>query len=138
MENPIQEQAKHLLDLESQLSSIEKQLDQVELFHRYVDTKKQLDSFRAAFNENAIKFLKENDLKTSEGPAGKITLVQRLNVRIDDESQIPEDLMIRVPDTKTIRENYKRFNVLAPGARIEMTESIRYTPPKNKELPDAI
>lgn len=135
----IQQMALEIQKKESEVLSLEDEMNKIiqatKIFDEYKKRKQELDEFRENFNEAAIKFLKKNNQKTSVGPAGKITLVQRNNYEIVDMTILPEKYQqIPVLETelkslkKDMKNDFELFKKPVPGVQNNVTEFIRFTP----------
>ena len=120
------------LGLEKRQELIESQLSKLEVYKQLIDTKKKIEDVEKRFREAALKYLKENDIQSTTGPAGTITLVTRNNIKITDLDKVPDDLkeLRMVPKIDVIERNVKLLGVEIPGVENKKTEYVRISKPK--------
>jgi predicted nucleic acid-binding Zn-ribbon protein len=138
----IQSFALEIEQKEQRVEDIQKEFDkliqQSNLFAEYQELTKQLQDFRKQFDKSAIKFLKKTNQKTSEGPAGKITLAERNSYVVQDENELPYDfkelpgLEKKVKSLKQqIKTSFELFKQPIPGIEQKKTEYIVWTKKKD-------
>lgn len=128
----IQKKEAEVISLEDEMNKI---IQATKIFDEYKKRKQELEDFKKSFNEAAIKYLKKNDLKTSCGPAGKITLVQRNSYEIVDMTILPDkyqQIPVLETELKSLRQSIKNefelFKNEIPGVKQNVSEYIRFTP----------
>ena len=84
----IQEKEERLVQINEEFNKL---IQQSKYFEEYQKLDSELKEFRKEFDKAAIKFLKKTNQKTSEGPAGKITLAVRNSYKIKDASKLPNE-----------------------------------------------
>ena len=130
----LQEKEFEVLKLEDEVNTI---LKGMKVYEQYVKAQKELDDFRKEFNFAAMKYLKNNNLKTSEGPAGKITLVSRNTYSVSDANllegkykEIPK-LENKLKELKSeVKKEFELFNEEVPGFEKRVSEYVLITPKK--------
>lgn len=141
--NDIQSLGLQIQQKEERLVQINEEFNKLIQASKYFEEYKKLDSelkeFRKEFDKAAIKFLKKTNQKTSEGPAGKITLAIRNSYKIKDPSQLPEEfkelpeLEKKVKEMNSqIKQEFELFKNDVPG--IEHTEKEYIVWTRNKPL----
>lgn len=141
--NDIQSLGLQIQQKEERLVQINEEFNKLIQASKYFEEYKKLDSelkeFRKEFDKAAIKFLKKTNQKTSEGPAGKITLAVRNSYKIKDPSQLPEEfkelpeLEKKVKEMNSqIKQEFELFKNDVPG--IEHTEKEYIVWTRNKPL----
>lgn len=108
-------------------------------FEEYQNLKQKIVDARTEFDKAAIKFLKKTNQKTSEGPAGRITLAVRHSHKITNPDLLPEKYAelpelqkkAKLLDTELKRE-HEYFHNDIPGVEYKETEYIVWTKPKNE------
>ena len=140
-EDEIQERALKLQEKEFEVLKLEDEVNTIlkgmKVYEAYVQARKELDSFKNEFNAAATKFLKTNNLKSSEGPAGKITLVTRNTYKIADESKLKgkyKDIPILEHKLKSlkaeVKNSFELFDEEVPGFEKRVSEYVLITPKK--------
>ena len=79
----IQEKEERLVQINEEFNKL---IQASKYFEEYQKLDSETKEFRKEFDKAAIKFLKKTNQKTSEGPAGKITLAVRNSYKIKDPS----------------------------------------------------
>lgn len=141
--NDIQSLGLQIQQKEERLVQINEEFNKLIQASKYFEEYQRLDSelkeFRKEFDKAAIKFLKKTNQKTSEGPAGKITLAIRNSYKIKDPSQLPEEfkelpeLEKKVKEMNSqIKQEFELFKNDVPG--IEHTEKEYIVWTRNKPL----
>lgn len=141
--NDIQSLGLQIQQKEERLVQINEEFNKLIQASKYFEEYKKLDSelkeFRKEFDKAAIKFLKKTNQKTSEGPAGKITLAVRNSYKIKDPSQLPEEfkelpeLEKKVKEMNSqIKQEFELFKNDVPGIEHIEKEYIVWT--RNKPL----
>ena len=139
--NDIQSLGLKIQEKEERLVQINKEFNKLIQASKYFEEYQKLDSelkeFRKGFDKAAIKFLKKTNQKTSEGPAGKITLAVRNSYKIKDASKLPEEfkdlpeLEKRVKEMNSqIKQEFELFKNEVPGIEHIEKEYIVWTKPK--------
>ena len=131
-ENDVNDLLIQKLGLEKKQEIIESQLSQLEVYKQLIETKKQIEDVEKKFRVAALNYLKENNIQSSTGPAGTITLVTRNNIKVVDLDKVPEDLkeMRMVPKIDVIERNIKLLGEEIPGVENNKTEYVRITKAK--------
>lgn len=141
--NDIQSLGLQIQQKEERLVQINEEFNKLIQASKYFEEYKKLDSelkeFRKEFDKAAIKFLKKTNQKTSEGPAGKITLAVRNSYKVKDPSKLPEEfkelpeLEKKVKEMNSqIKQEFELFKNDVPG--IEHTEKEYIVWTRNKPL----
>ena len=132
----IQEKEERLVQINEEFNKL---IQQSKYFEEYQRLDSELKEFRKEFDKAAIKFLKKTNQKTSEGPAGKITLAVRNSYKIKDASKLPDEfkelpeLEKRVKEMNSqIKQEFELFKNDIPG--IEHTEKEYIVWTKTKTL----
>lgn len=132
----IQEKEERLVQINEEFNKL---IQQSKYFEEYQRLDSELKEFRKEFDKAAIKFLKKTNQKTSEGPAGKITLAVRNSYKIKDASKLPDEfkelpeLEKRVKEMNSqIKQEFELFKNDIPG--IEHTEKEYIVWTKHKTL----
>ena len=126
---------------EERLVQINEEFNKLIQASKYFEEYQKLDSERKEFDKAAIKFLKKTNQKTSEGPAGKITLAVRNSYKIKDPSKLPEEfkelpkLEKKVKEMNSqIKQEFELFKNDVPGVEHIEKEYIVWTKPKTLVL----
>lgn len=130
----LQEKEFEVLKLEDEVNTL---LKGMKVYEAYMQAREELDSFKKEFNAAALKYLKRNNLKTSEGPAGKITVVTRNTYKINDESKLKgkyrdiPNLEKKLKELKDeVKKEFELFNEEIPGFEKRVSEYVLITPKK--------
>lgn len=130
----IQEKEERLVQINEEFNKL---IQQSKYFEEYQRLDSELKEFRKEFDKAAIKFLKKTNQKTSEGPAGKITLAVRNSYKIKDASKLPDEfkelpeLEKRVKEMNfQIKQEFELFKHDIPGVEHTEKEYIVWTKPK--------
>lgn len=130
----IQEKEERLVQINEEFNKL---IQQSKYFEEYQRLDSELKEFRKEFDKAAIKFLKKTNQKTSEGPAGKITLAVRNSYKIKDASKLPDEfkelpeLEKRVKEMNSqIKQEFELFKNDIPGIEHTEKEYIVWTKPK--------
>jgi hypothetical protein len=130
----IQEKEERLVQINEEFNKL---IQQSKYFEEYQRLDSELKQFRKEFDKAAIKFLKQTNQKTSEGPAGKITLAVRNSYKVKDTSKLPEEfkelpeLEKRVKEMNSqIKQEFELFKNEIPGIEHTEKEYIVWTKPK--------
>lgn len=134
----IQEKEERLVQINEEFNKL---IQASKYFEEYKKLDEELKEFRKEFDKAAIKFLKKTNQKTSEGPAGKITLAVRNSYKIKDPSQLPQEfkelpeLEKRVKEMNSkIKQEFELFKNDVPGVEHTEKEYIVWTKPKTLNL----
>ena len=134
----IQEKEERLVQINEEFNKL---IQQSKYFEEYQRLDSELKEFRKEFDKAAIKFLKKTNQKTSEGPAGKITLAVRNSYKIKDSSKLPEEfkelpeLEKRVKEMNSqIKQEFELFKNDIPGIEHTEKEYIVWTKPKTLNI----
>lgn len=129
----IQEKEERLVQINEEFNKL---IQQSKYFEEYQRLDSELKEFRKEFDKAAIKFLKKTNQKTSEGPAGKITLAVRNSYKIKDASKLPDEfkelpeLEKRVKEMNSqIKQEFELFKNDIPGIEHTEKEYIVWTKP---------
>lgn len=132
----IEEKEKRLVELNEEFNKL---IQASKYFEEYQKLDSELKEFRKEFDKAAIKFLKKTNQKTSEGPAGKITLAVRNSYKIKDPNLLPEEFKNlpiyekKVKEMNTqIKQEFELFKNKVPGIEHTAKEYIVWT--RNKPL----
>jgi hypothetical protein len=143
MKNDIQSLGLQIEEKEKRLVEINEEFNKLIQASKYFEEYQKLDSelkeFRKEFDKAAIKFLKKTNQKTSEGPAGKITLAVRNSYKVKDPNLLPEEFKnLPIYEKKVkemnsqIKQEFELFKNEIPG--IEHTEKEYIVWTRNKPL----
>ena len=143
MKNDIQTLGLQIEEKEKRLVEINEEFNKLIQASKYFEEYQKLDSelkeFRKEFDKAAIKFLKKTNQKTSEGPAGKITLAVRNSYKIKDPNLLPEEFKnLPIYEKKVkemnsqIKQEFELFKNEVPGIEHIEKEYIVWT--RNKPL----
>lgn len=134
----IQEKEERLVQINEEFNKL---IQQSKYFEEYQRLDSELKEFRKEFDKAAIKFLKKTNQKTSEGPAGKITLAVRNSYKIKDASKLPDEfkelpeLEKRVKEMNSqIKQEFELFKNDIPGIEHTEKEYIVWTKPKTLNI----
>lgn len=134
----IQEKEERLVQINEEFNKL---IQQSKYFEEYQKLDSELKEFRKEFDKAAIKFLKKTNQKTSEGPAGKITLAVRNSYKIKDASKLPNEfkelpeLEKRVKEMNSqIKQEFELFKNDIPGIEHTEKEYIVWTKPKTLNI----
>ncbi len=134
----IQEKEERLIQINEEFNKL---IQQSKYFEEYQRLDSELKEFRKEFDKAAIKFLKKTNQKTSEGPAGKITLAVRNSYKIKDASKLPDEfkelpeLEKRVKEMNSqIKQEFELFKNDIPGIEHTEKEYIVWTKPKTLNI----
>ena len=134
----IQEKEERLVQINEEFNKL---IQQSKYFEEYQKLDSELKEFRKEFDKAAIKFLKKTNQKTSEGPAGKITLAVRNSYKIKDASKLPNEfkelpeLEKRVKEMNSqIKQEFELFKNDIPGIEHIEKEYIVWTKPKTLNI----
>lgn len=134
----IQEKEERLVQINEEFNKL---IQQSKYFEEYQRLDAELKEFRKEFDKAAIKFLKKTNQKTSEGPAGKITLAVRNSYKIKDASKLPNEfkelpeLEKRVKEMNSqIKQEFELFKNDIPGIEHTEKEYIVWTKPKTLNI----
>ena len=134
----IQEKEERLVQINEEFNKL---IQQSKYFEEYQKLDSELKEFRKEFDKAAIKFLKKTNQKTSEGPAGKITLAVRNSYKIKDASTLPNEfkelpeLEKRVKEMNSqIKQEFELFKNDIPGIEHIEKEYIVWTKPKTLNI----
>ena len=134
----IQEKEERLVQINEEFNKL---IQQSKYFEEYQRLDSELKEFRKEFDKAAIKFLKKTNQKTSEGPAGKITLAVRNSYKIKDASKLPNEfkelpeLEKRVKEMNSqIKQEFELFKNDIPGIEHTEKEYIVWTKPKTLNI----
>ena len=134
----IQEKEERLVQINEEFNKL---IKQSKYFEEYQRLDSELKEFRKEFDKAAIKFLKKTNQKTSEGPAGKITLAVRNSYKIKDASKLPDEfkelpeLEKRVKEMNSqIKQEFELFKNDIPGIEHTEKEYIVWTKPKTLNI----
>ena len=134
----IQEKEERLVQINEEFNEL---IKQSKYFEEYQKLDSELKEFRKEFDKAAIKFLKKTNQKTSEGPAGKITLAVRNSYKIKDASKLPDEfkelpeLEKRVKEMNSqIKQEFELFKNNIPGIEHTEKEYIVWTKPKTLNI----
>ena len=134
----IQEKEERLVQINEEFNKL---IKQSKYFEEYQRLDSELKEFRKEFDKAAIKFLKKTNQKTSEGPAGKITLAVRNSYKIKDASKLPDEfkelpeLEKRVKEMNSqIKQEFELFKNNIPGIEHTEKEYIVWTKPKTLNI----
>ena len=134
----IQEKEERLTQINEEFNKL---IQQSKYFEEYQRLDSELKEFRKEFDKAAIKFLKKTNQKTSEGPAGKITLAVRNSYKIKDASKLPDEfkelpeLEKRVKEMNSqIKQEFELFKNDIPGIEHTEKEYIVWTKPKTLNI----
>ena len=134
----IQEKEERLVKINEEFKKL---IQQSKYFEEYQKLDSELKEFRKEFDKAAIKFLKKTNQKTSEGPAGKITLAVRNSYKIKDASKLPNEfkelpeLEKRVKEMNSqIKQEFELFKNDIPGIEHTEKEYIVWTKPKTLNI----
>lgn len=134
----IQEKEERLVQINEEFNKL---IQQSKYFEEYQRLDSELKEFRKEFDKAAIKFLKKTNQKTSEGPAGKITLAVRNSYKIKDASKLPiefkelPELEKRVKEMNSqIKQEFELFKHDIPGIEHTEKEYIVWTKPKTLNI----
>ena len=134
----IQEKEERLVQINEEFNKL---IQQSKYFEEYQRLDSELKEFRKEFDKAAIKFLKKTNQKTSEGPAGKITLAVRNSYKIKDVSKLPNEfkelpeLEKRVKEMNSqIKQEFELFKNDIPGIEHTEKEYIVWTKPKTLNI----
>lgn len=134
----IQEKEERLVRINEEFNKL---IQQSKYFEEYQRLDSELKEFRKEFDKAAIKFLKKTNQKTSEGPAGKITLAVRNSYKIKDASKLPDEfkelpeLEKRVKEMNSqIKQEFELFKNDIPGIEHTEKEYIVWTKPKTLNI----
>ena len=134
----IQEKEERLTQINEEFNKL---IQQSKYFEEYQRLDSELKEFRKEFDKAAIKFLKKTNQKTSEGPAGKITLAVRNSYKIKDASKLPNEfkelpeLEKRVKEMNSqIKQEFELFKNDIPGIEHTEKEYIVWTKPKTLNI----
>ena len=134
----IQEKEERLVQINEEFNKL---IQQSKYFEEYQRLDSELKEFRKEFDKAAIKFLKKTNQKTSEGPAGKITLAVRNSYKIKDASKLPNEfkelpeLEKRVKEMNSqIKQEFELFKNDIPGIEHIEKEYIVWTKPKTLNI----
>lgn len=132
----IEEKEKRLVEINDEFNKL---IQQSKYFEEYQRLDAELKEFRSKFDKAAIQFLKKTNQKTSEGPAGKITLAVRNSYKISDPAKLPEEfknlpqLEKQVKDmNQQIKQEFELFKHEVPGIEHIEKEYIVWT--RNKPI----
>lgn len=134
----IQEKEERLVQINEEFNKL---IQASKYFEEYQKLDSELKEFRKEFDKAAIKFLKKTNQKTSEGPAGKITLAVRNSYKIKDPSKLPEEfkelpkLEKKVKEMNSqIKQEFELFKNEVPGVEHIEKEYIVWTKQKTLVL----
>lgn len=144
-ENQLQELALSIQDKELELADCEVELqramESLPAYKRMKDLQKQIENADKIIKQEGMRLLKELNLKTSEGPAGKITLCQKKIYTVVNEEQLPKEyknLPIYEKEikklNKQIKNSFELFDNPVPGIQQITTEYIKITPKRLEEI----
>lgn len=122
---------------------LQKAMESLPQYREMKKIQKEIEKIDDLIKNEGLKLLKELGLKTSEGPAGKITLCQRRSYKIVDANELPKEyknLPLYEKEIKKmnadIKKSFELLNKPVSGIQQNITEYVMITPKKLEELDD--
>lgn len=120
----LQSTAEELNKKSAELFLLETELATNKKFAKFLELKKAVADQDAAFRTMARDTLIKLGEKKLEGDWGSVTLVTKQNVKIKDESKVPDSLKVLKADTKLIKDEYELTDILPAGVAIEQSQYV--------------
>ena len=138
MENNLSNIDSQLAILQNEETDLINALQASEIFIRLENTRRKIADLQAQFRQAAVPYMQqyyaETGSKTSRGAAGKITLVERDYIRVNNSEELPTEYWSNQPDMDKIKRDIKLFHKDIPGVLHEKRPQVNISWNNNEEL----
>lgn len=120
--------------LETQLNEVQLALSSDERFVNFLNLQKAVIDKGEELKKNLEKQMIDNGIKSIDIDSyGKITIVDRQDVKVVDESLLPRKFFKKSIDQAKLNQEYKLKEKLPEGTEINKIQYIKMTPKKEKK-----
>lgn len=138
MENNLNNIDSQLAILQNEETDLINALQASEIFIRLENTRRKIADLQAQFRQAAVPYMQqyyaETGNKTSRGAAGKITLVERDYIKVNNSEDLPAEYWSNQPDMDKIKRDIKLFHKDIPGVLHEKRPQVNISWNSNEEL----
>lgn len=117
--------------LEVQLNELEMVLSKDPQFVKFMQFQKAVADKSNEVKKNLERQMIDSNIKSITVDAwGKITIVERQDVKVLDEAVLPKKFLKKSVDSKKLNDHYKLTGELPDGTEVKITQFIKMTPKK--------
>lgn len=119
--------------MEMELSELQMALSENPQFVKFLEFQKAVADKTTEVKKNLETQMIDNGIKSlTIDSYGKITIVERQDIAVTDESKLPKKYFVKTINKKALNDDYKLTGELLEGTEQKITRFIKMTPKKEK------